>query len=324
MEIRPVDLPILRREVVDSMWGAALGQYERAIREGRQERYPAFMNAVAAARFLVNAEEDRLKRADLFYASKDMTSLACAAAPSLPDFTIQPEDLPSEYGFIYWDEPIATIDYDEGPSYVVAASWGRWNPGGAWAAGGGVWITWYVDRQRLLDTPEAVARLSPRDRAIVRNRTARLLVDNESQLPFSADAIPVYHDGKEIDFADARAREGTLLPQCAVLKTTWTLMNQSVATVQDAVYDRAARRRVERLERTVPNVRVITLRRPKGTAEHADSDREYHHQWIVKGHWRQQWYPSRNVHRPVWIAPHIKGPEGAPLIGGEKVYAWTR
>jgi len=25
----------------------------------------------------------------------------------------------------------------------------------------------------------------------------------------------------------------------------------------------------------------------------------------------------------VWIAPYVKGPEGAPLLGGEKVYAVT-
>jgi hypothetical protein len=69
---------------------------------------------------------------------------------------------------------------------------------------------------------------------------------------------------------------------------------------------------------------VIELRRPKTSSGPGDGDREYHHQWIVRGHWRQQWHPKRQVHRPVWIAPHIKGPEGAPLIGGEKVYALKR
>jgi hypothetical protein len=44
----------------------------------------------------------------------------------------------------------------------------------------------------------------------------------------------------------------------------------------------------------------------------------------VRGHWRQQWYPSIQDHRPVWIAPHRKGPEDAPMLGGEKVYQWSR
>jgi hypothetical protein len=54
------------------------------------------------------------------------------------------------------------------------------------------------------------------------------------------------------------------------------------------------------------------------------SERDYQHQWVVRGHWRQQWYPSRNVHRPIWITPHIKGPEGAPLLGGERVFHWKQ
>jgi hypothetical protein len=70
-------------------------------------------------------------------------------------------------------------------------------------------------------------------------------------------------------------------------------------------------------------VRVINLRRRAASTIAGQSDREYHHQWIVRGHWRDQWYASRGVHRPVWIAPHVKGPEGAPMLGGEKVHAWT-
>jgi hypothetical protein len=101
-------------------------------------------------------------------------------------------------------------------------------------------------------------------------------------------------------------------------------MAQTVVSVEDAQYDRAAKRRFQRQGCEPPRVRVITLRRLAGSAASHESDREYHHQWIVRGHWRQQWFPARQVHRPVWIAPHIKGPEGAPLLGGEKVYAWRR
>jgi hypothetical protein len=40
---------------------------------------------------------------------------------------------------------------------------------------------------------------------------------------------------------------------------------------------------------------------------------------VVRGHWRNQWYPSLNARRPLWIAPYLKGPDDAPLLGGEKV-----
>ena len=48
------------------------------------------------------------------------------------------------------------------------------------------------------------------------------------------------------------------------------------------------------------------------------------HRWVVRGHWRNQpWGPGRELRRPVYILPHIKGPDGAPLIGGERVTTVT-
>ena len=102
-------------------------------------------------------------------------------------------------------------------------------------------------------------------------------------------------------------------------------MQQPLADSSTVEPDRAARKRLHRAGQEPAPVRVIELRRSRNTASgHGESDREYHHRWITRGHWRQHWYPKRQVHRPVWIAPHIKGPEGAPLIGGEKVYALKR
>jgi hypothetical protein len=34
----------------------------------------------------------------------------------------------------------------------------------------------------------------------------------------------------------------------------------------------------------------------------------------------QAWGHRRELRRPVWISPHVKGPEGASMLGGEKVY----
>lgn len=108
------------------------------------------------------------------------------------------------------------------------------------------------------------------------------------------------------------------------MQTCWLLMQQTLAVETTVEPDRAARKRLKRAGREPGAVRVIELRRPQGGGGAGDGDRDYHHRWVVRGHWRQQWFPKREVHRPVWIAPHIKGPEGAPLIGGDKVYAWKR
>lgn len=35
--------------------------------------------------------------------------------------------------------------------------------------------------------------------------------------------------------------------------------------------------------------------------------------WIVRCHPRNQWYPSEEKHKIIWIAPYVKGPDDAPL-----------
>lgn len=90
---------------------------------------------------------------------------------------------------------------------------------------------------------------------------------------------------------------------------------------------RPERRRTERAALPVRDVRIIRLR--SSLAAERDSEpgatrsQEWRHRWIVRGHWRNQWYPSLADHRPRWIAPYLKGPEDAPLLGGDKVTVAT-
>lgn len=74
-------------------------------------------------------------------------------------------------------------------------------------------------------------------------------------------------------------------------------------------------------------VRVVTLRSYTEIAspsEQSRRQRRYEHRWMVRMHRVNQWYPSEGVHRIIWRGPYIKGPEDAPLLAGEKVYALTR
>lgn len=112
---------------------------------------------------------------------------------------------------------------------------------------------------------------------------------------------------------------------------TWLLMGQTLVRSEPMTAPRAARRRIERLDPVLdPTVRYIDLRRARTEpSDHHDNDggkgtREYRHRWIVRGHWRNQYYPSRNDHRPIWIDPHVAGPEDKPLLGGERVNVLRR
>jgi hypothetical protein len=98
-----------------------------------------------------------------------------------------------------------------------------------------------------------------------------------------------------------------------------------------APHQRAERHARKRLERQglvyEPLIRVVELRRKQARTEyHGDAEPvEWSHQWIVSGHWRQQWYPSLNANQPVWIMPYVKGPEDKPLKPPRaKVFAVVR
>lgn len=106
---------------------------------------------------------------------------------------------------------------------------------------------------------------------------------------------------------------------------TWLLMSQTITEVAQVRPATAERRRLARQGDPDPVVQYVALRHRTvvGTPEQR-GDREYRHRWIVRGHWRRQWYPSAQTHRPLWIAPHLAGPEDAPLLRREQVFTLRR
>lgn len=309
MDIRPQDLPELRAE---AMLGQDGGGYTL-----KQWLLLAQRKGFGSdeARGMWRHEIERLATADLFYVSPGMVQLAQAAAASLPSFTIQPEDLPSRSGLIVFGADIqGGIRVQKEPggpgeeSCTRALLWNYWPQS---AEMQGLYVTGYMDRDIMLEGAIADGELE--QAANIRREPRLVLV---------ADA------GFTIPFGDKGWQElpeqsavTDLLP---ILLAVWLLMRQPLARTTDIEPDRATRKRLRRAGQESKPVRVIELRRAPSSSSQGDGESNYHHQWIVKGHWRQHWYPKREVHRPVWIAPHIKGPEGAPLIGGEKVYALKR
>lgn len=73
-------------------------------------------------------------------------------------------------------------------------------------------------------------------------------------------------------------------------------------------------------------VNIVRLRRRASSgAGDGTSGRKLEHRMVVKGHWRNQYYSSLGPvdspasHRLIYINPHIRGPEEAPLRVGHKV-----
>ena len=63
-------------------------------------------------------------------------------------------------------------------------------------------------------------------------------------------------------------------------------------------------------------VSVVGLRRDAAHAVQAYNSESvaWRHKWWVSGHFRAQWMPSTQSHRPTWIAPYLKGDPDLPML----------
>lgn len=315
--MRPADLPELRASLFDWYMEHGRSYFAACVSTGAQAVYTPPDYDYLSGSWIAETEVARTAKADLFWVSREMTELCVAAARTMPDLSLSPDDMPSPYGLIYFDGLGGLREFP-----ATAMSWGPCPDKAASHSlkGPGVWLSCYID-------PRACSGDEKEELQSMSLPVPPLFYCGESLVAYGRRGEgDVGYAMKGGEFV-AEANNDRLIGRATsivVVKAAWLLMQQPLAQISRVDPDRATRKRLRRAGQDPTPTRVIELRHPKSSGAHGDGSREFHHQWIVRGHWRQQWYPTREVHRPVWIAPHIKGPEGAPLIGGEKVYAWKR
>lgn len=331
--IQPVDLPLVRDSAVRFVESESAGIYQTYIEQGRQHNYPMNMTPREAGEYMARMERSRLRLSELYYVTANMMALAGTAAKSLPEVNLAPEDLPSPAGLMVFEAPLRSIHNEEDPLTgevvgisvdIIAVTWGPF-PNSPIP---GVWVTYWSDGHKVLADRVAAyveaGKVTPEQVRTARAQLSPLLIDNEAQMFFGEAGVTreeMYEQFRRMSMqSEEDARES--VREVLTLQTIWMLLQQP-ALVKDTTLElpRATRRRYKRLNIPASPVRVISLRHAVGPNDGSGEGRDYHHQWVVRGHWRRQWHASRQEHRPIWIAPHIKGPEGAPLLGGEKVYA---
>lgn len=255
---------------------------------------------------------------ELFYVTAPMSRLALAASKSLPTFELQRCDLPSDFGVIYFSHPIGTTERSGVTIPIELCTWGQ-APAELGMPNGGVWLSFYSNSdghredliRRTADWPMTDAQV-----AAAKALSPDWAYDDEAVWQYGRDAS---------EEAIATIETDSIAHWVTTVRTTWLLMQQEVAAVDRPPLDRHTRKRLQRsgvVDLMAP--RVIALRHIHHEPTHGGGGRDYQHQWVVRGHWRKQWYRSQDRHIPIWIAPHIKGPDGAPILGGEKIYAWRR
>lgn len=334
----PRELPALREALAEQTRSPLEHQaLVQLLGRGKGTLSPHTGDLAQDATILLQEERGRLADAVLYYVTADMTRLAMVAATSLPVHSLHPHDVPAERGFLVFAEPIGTYQPDETDNpaeqtQIVAVSWG---PSGAVAPDSGVWLTFWA-----MTDYESNARHIRQEiggslddaRRRVRAMRAELTWDNEVVLHWGASRIAVFNTGRpgqalrteEIDTTSGgwhQVKDSTL-GWSHIVRAAWLLMTQpGVTDVDDQPASRTVRRRAERDGFSSPAVRVVRIRHREDTPTRAEpSGRTYSVRWTVRGHWRNQYYPARQEHRPLWINPHIKGPDGAPLRTGQTVH----
>lgn len=323
--ISPRDLPEIRAEI--ATWLADPGPNGGpATWSGRHSPDVAAQERRAAADW-----SHALRVADLYYIGADMTRLAINAGQALPSYRLHPEDLPTRNGLLVWEEPVA--DAYEGGEYtgapITAATWTT--------TGHGVEVRTWATRENWLrymaagDTRAGLAQLTPTEVQSLRRRQPQPIVTlHTSYLPFGR--IPGWLANAPDDTStmslvelESRARALEQIEEAErALIVTWLLMGQTLIRENIEYASKAGAKRIARLD---PNlltaVRYVQLRhRGIPTQDRTPGDgpgRQHSHRWIVRGHWRNQYYPSRKTNRPIWIDDHLKGPDGAPILDPDKL-----
>lgn len=216
-----------------------------------------------------------LDQARMYWIDDTFTDMAEAAATQLPALTITRDLPPCDDGLLVWSRP--TNDQTH-----TAATWICHN--------GTVWIDLY----RAIGEGLAEQHLQT-----VRTEVGWLAPVRGQQL----------HNGQSVDAAAVQP--------FAVLLSTWLLIAQGAADTDTAAIDKTVRKKYARMQRPAPDVRIVHLRshhRAAATAAQPTTKRPYTQRVWVTGHWRNQPYgPGRTLRRPVYIHPHLRGPEDAQI-----------
>lgn len=249
------------------------------------------------ATHLAEAEADRVQAAELYSISREATQEAIRAGELLPRFSLHPSHLPSEHGFLVWDEPVDTAYGVSEP--IVAASWGP--------HGDDLWVSFYADGRRIMNL------LSGRDRAEAERMLHPLGFEREIPLRFGRHRW--FSEYPELE----RVAEDYEQP-IRTLIATWLHMRQErLTSTREETPDRKTRvaRTLAKRGRPLPPVRVVSLRRSHSGEGGQGTGRRLSKRVDVAAYWRRR--PHTSGEGPddmVWVCGHERGPQGAPPAEG--------
>lgn len=271
-----------------------------------------------------------------------MTAIIAAAAEAL-DLTgeVVPRDVvPDDSGVLFLPEPIYHRNTRGEVCSIGAITWtltstGSGGPGRSFTARSSWAVCAWSDQNDPLDPTAARVQAQLAERPDLASKFGPYVLADFAFIPLGRPVEP-RADKAVVDADDhdwEPAPDGRYCLDETTLRTSacislayafWRIQAQPLATVAAAPTDRAAARRAHRTS-IKHDTRVVMLRRTTPSAEPTDGESRWHYRvrFIVRGHWRRLIDRDGHPYR-VWIHAHIKGPDGAPLLHGEKVSVLAR
>lgn len=268
-----------------------------------------------------------IDQATPYYWSGSIGAIIDVSRRDMPPWRLMPETLPTPAGYFWFDRPMSAPCANgslEHPDEIRGLLWMRMRLADGFDACA-------VEAKRNL-SPEEYDRLNPDTVWIW-----PIVLSSKSPGPHLTQ-VPIpwpagHMTPKELD-EEFVSRGGGPRRSLAFRHTVLTMFAACLAFIQQRILvqsvqrpERATRKRAAPVFNEEREVRVIELRKravpsaPSG--EHDPID--WACRWVVSGHWRQQWFPSVQENRPVWITPYIKGPEDKPLkLPTERIFSVVR
>lgn len=236
-----------------------------------------------------------LRRAQLYWVSRDMVPVAVEAAQTLPEWT-PALAMPVEAGLLCWAKPAGTVDFFGREAVPWDAAWWWRRPDGLVQ----IQVASRLVHRHDLVPPRVSAPLWSGTTVVVNPEVAR--------------TAEVNGDPEASEFVK-------------VLGATWLLMDQRTVADLRVVGDRPPAGDGDEGGAAPSTVSLVELRRrelqPQARGSGA-SGRAYKSRWTVEGHWRQQACgPQWSQRKPLYITEYEKGPVDAPRKES-KVHVWRR
>jgi hypothetical protein len=324
-------------------YGPALASYWVDMLRGEDDGGPS-LDLGTKEQFAAR-EAYNLDRADTYWVTPTMVDMIDEQRQRLPSYELRASDIPSRRGFCLLAHPIYIVDRHGKRCNITAFSWetevmimaaqGTRPAPISQAEAEQAYALDYEPREGAVEEDAAVIQtpVVVREDGSSLAKAVRFFVYSDKWDPndegwgeddasvleaksASPDKLSLFHVQTwmlnqripDPDDPHLLGSESFL----RIVATFWTLCNQKIVITPSMGLDRVVRKRAMRANGPANDIKVVMLRReydhdtwdrPRGDGE----GRGYSHSFWVRGHLRNQWYPSEGRHKPKWIDAFVKG-----------------